>query len=82
MSTAKDIADRVAAAGYETVATRRVSDQAWEAYYDPIDARIALLRPGASEELAAVLDEAEREAALWRAHSHETGYLLSVVRPA
>jgi hypothetical protein len=46
-----------------------------------VDARIALLRDGADAALAQVLDEAEAEAAVFRAHGDEFGYLLSVVRP-
>lgn len=81
MSDAAGIQARVEAAGFEVVGTRTLSDAAWEAYFQPIDARIAALRPGADEGLSTVLDEAEEEAACWRAHRDEFGYLLSVVRP-
>lgn len=81
MTDAQGIAARIAAAGYETIGTRRLSDAAWEGYYAPLDARIAALRPDADEALTAVLDEAEEEAACWRAHRDEFGYVLSVVRP-
>ena len=81
MTDAVGIAERVAAAGYEVVATRKLSDQAWEDYYTPMNARIAVLRPGANMALTAVLDEAEAEAAAWRAHRDEFGYLLTVARP-
>ncbi|KIN61297.1 Methyltransferase type 12 [Sulfitobacter noctilucae] len=81
MTDAAGIAAQITAAGYETVETRILSDAAWEAYFRPIDARIAALRPGADADLTAVLDEAEEEAACWRAHRDEFGYLLSVVRP-
>ena len=72
---------QIDAAGYETLATRRLSDAAWEAYFQPIDQRISALRSGADAALTAVLDEAEEEAACWRAHRNEYGYLLNVVRP-
>ncbi|WP_282128613.1 class I SAM-dependent methyltransferase [Roseobacter litoralis] len=72
---------QIDAAGYDCVATRHVSDKAWEDYYGPLDQRISQLRPNASGALKDVLDEAEAEAALWRAARHEFGYLLSVVRP-
>lgn len=75
------IAARIEAAGYEVLGTRRLSDQAWENYYGPLDARVAALRTGADDALTAVLDEAAEEAACWRAHRDEFGYLLSVVRP-
>ncbi|KEJ89540.1 class I SAM-dependent methyltransferase [Sulfitobacter donghicola] len=68
-------------AGYKVIGQRRLSDAAWEAYFGPLDARIAQLRDGADAALNAVLDEAEEEAACWRAHRDEYGYLLSVVRP-
>ena len=72
---------QIDAAGYEVLGQHRLSDVAWEAYLAPLDARIAMLRNGADAGLSAVLDEAEAEAALWRAHRQEFGYLLSVVRP-
>ncbi|WP_259942861.1 trans-aconitate 2-methyltransferase [Sulfitobacter sp. M368] len=80
MTGATGIAARVEAAGYETLDTRKLSDAAWEGYFGPLDKRIAALRPTADAALAAVLDEAEEEAATWRAHRDECGYLLSVVR--
>ncbi len=80
MTDANGIAARVEAAGFETLATRKLSDAAWEGYFAPIDKRIAVLRPGADAALTAVLDKAEEEAAAWRAHRDECGYLLSVVR--
>ncbi|WP_306733614.1 class I SAM-dependent methyltransferase [Marimonas arenosa] len=75
------IAAQVAAAGYELLAARPVSDAAWEAYYQPMEARIAALRPGADAALTQVLDEADREIATWRAHARDFGYLLCVARP-
>ena len=81
MTDAAGISARVVAAGYEVVATRRLSDKAWEDYYTPLDVRIAALRPGADAALARVLDEAEAEAAVWRAHRDEFGYLLTIARP-
>lgn len=80
--TVPGIARRVEAAGYRTIAARPLSDAAWEAYYGPMDARIAKLRPTADATLTEVLEAAEAEAAAWRAHKGETGYLLSVVTPA
>lgn len=81
MTDEAGLTQRIKDAGYEVLAQRRVSDQGWENYYGPLDARIAALRPGADAPLSAVLDEAEAEAARWRAHRDEFGYLLSVVRP-
>lgn len=72
---------RIAAADYDLCGLRVLTDAAWEAYYTPLDARIARLRPGADAALAEVLDAAEAEAALWRAHRDAFGYALAVVRP-
>ncbi|GAB5446400.1 class I SAM-dependent methyltransferase [Gymnodinialimonas sp.] len=81
LTNAEGIAAQVCLAGFETLATRKLSDVAWESYYRPMEARIAALRPSADPRMHAALDEAEAEIAAWRAHRAETGYLLSVVRP-
>jgi trans-aconitate methyltransferase len=81
MTDEAGVTARVEAAGFEVLGTRRISDQAWENYFTPIDARIAALRPGADEMLNSVLDEAEHEAACWREYRGEYGYLVFVVRP-
>jgi len=81
MTNQLGVTAQIDAAGYEVLGQRMLSDAAWEAYYTPLDARIASLRTGASDALNAVLDEAVEEAACWRAHRDEFGYLLSVVRP-
>lgn len=73
---------QVRAAGYQTIATRRISDAAWQAYYGPLQARIDQLRPDADEALGAVLDSAQAEIDAFAEVRGETGYLLSVVRPA
>lgn len=75
-----DILRAVSAAGYEVLGARVLSDRAWEAYYRPMEARIAALRPGADDRLAAMLDLCANEAATWRAVRAETGYLLTVAR--
>ena len=81
MTDAAGIDAQVQAAGYTTLATRKLSAAAWENYYGPMDKRIALLSPGDTPELRQVLAEARREAEVWRAHQDSFGYLLSVVRP-
>lgn len=77
---AAGIAAVVAAAGFENLGARKVAEAGWEAYYGPMEARIAALRPGAGAGLAAMLDLNADEAAQWRRVKDETGYLLTVAR--
>ncbi|MDJ0630281.1 MAG: methyltransferase domain-containing protein [Rhodobacter sp.] len=81
ITDADGIDARIRAAGFETVAVRRISDTAWAAYYDALQARVAALRPGADAALTAVLDAAQTEIDLWPRAKADSGYLLSVVRP-
>lgn len=79
MTNEAGITAQIEAAGYTVLGQRRLPDAAWEAYFTPLEARIPALRKGADAALTSVLDEAEEEAACWRAHRDEFGYLLSVV---
>ncbi len=81
IGTEAEIRARIESAGYEVLGTRKVSDAAWEAYYGPMDARVAKLRPEADAALNEVLDDAEREARAWRDNRESSGYLLCVARP-
>lgn len=81
MSGARGIESRVRSAGYETIATRRLSDDAWRAYYRPLVARMEALYPDAGDDLRAVLSAAAGEIAAWDEYGDDFGYLLSVVRP-
>ena len=81
MSGEAGIAARVAAAGFETIATRRLSDDAWAAYYNPLLERMAALYEGADDDLRQVLAAQAAEIAAWNEYGDEFGYLLSVVRP-
>ena len=73
---------RISAADYEVKGIHPLPASAWEAYYGPMEARIASLRPGASPALTRALDDSAREAALWRAHGAAFTYALCVVAPA
>ena len=73
------IASRVEEAGWHSIRTRVLSDAAWEAYLEPLEARLGELRETGSHP---VWDDAEQEIDLWRRHRRSLGYLLSVVRPA
>lgn len=79
--TRTQVFQQITEAGFQLIAHRPLSDAAWEAYYGPQLARIKMLRAGADAALLAVLDEAETEAAAWRAARNETGYELCVVTP-
>lgn len=81
LTNADGIAAQVAAAGFETVEARKVSDIGWETYYRGIEDRIKNLRPDADARMQAAIAREEEEIASWRTHKTETGYLLSVVKP-
>ena len=74
------IAEAVAGGGFDSLGTRVLSDAAWEAYYQPMEARIAALRPQADAALTEMLDLCADEARQWREVAQETGYLLTVAR--
>lgn len=79
---AASVTARICAAGFRPLHSRLVIGAAWEAYYAPMEVRIARLRPGASAELTAVLDDGAREARLWRQAPDEIAYLLTLAAPA
>ncbi len=81
ISGIEGIGARVGAAGYRVLGERMVIGAAFRDYYEPMVRRIAMLRPGAAQVLAAVLDEAEAEIARWRAAPNDIAYALLVVAP-
>lgn len=81
ITNAAGIRARVEAAGYRVLGEHLMIGAPWEAYYRPLAARIARLRPGATGALAAALDEAEAEVARWQAAPGEIAYALMVVEP-
>ncbi|MEY1555628.1 trans-aconitate 2-methyltransferase [Yoonia sp. R2331] len=78
----RQITQQITAAGFRLTASRPLTDAAWHAYYDPMMARIAKLRPGADTALIKVLDEGAQELTDWQAAKDETGYELCVVTRA
>ncbi|WP_323769952.1 class I SAM-dependent methyltransferase [Antarctobacter sp.] len=74
------IAAAVSAVGFDILGTRDVSDAGWEAYYHPMEARIAMLRAEGDPRMTDMLDLCAKEAEDWRAVRSETGYLLTVAR--
>ncbi|EEX14380.1 methyltransferase type 12 [Citreicella sp. SE45] len=73
--------EQVEAAGFEVTATRLLTGAPWQAYYDSLAREAAALRPAATREMAAVLDGAEREIALWRRAPERIAYDLVLARP-
>lgn len=74
-----DLVAKVEALGARVLGHRKVSDAGWEAYYQPMEARIASLRSGADAALTKALDANAAEARNWREIRDETGYLLMVL---
>lgn len=72
---------RIEALGWRVLGARWLGRAAWAAYYEPLAARVAALRPGADAALAAVLDDHQAEIDLWRTHGDDYGYYLTVVAP-
>lgn len=66
-------------AGWTVAATYLLPDSDWAAYYEPLAARIGVLRAQGMD--AAVLDEMGREIEVRRAHGTDYGYTGYVLRP-
>lgn len=75
---------RARRAGYSVLATQRLPAEAWwRNYYGPLQDRIAMLEEeGIDEVMAAVIDDTEREMALFREHSAHFGYTFYVLQAA
>ena len=74
---------RVTAAGYRSLAHRMIVGDAWQAYYDPMQARIDRLRATATDpHILAALDENQAEIDRWRAARDHIAYALLIVTPA
>ena len=72
----------IAAVGYGVIGARRVTDEAWHAYYGPLLAHCdALEAKGMTEAVADAVANTRSQAARWREVRDETGYMLYVVRP-
>jgi SAM-dependent methyltransferase len=74
--------ERIEAAGYEVMGVRILPDEAWEAYFGPLEARCDALEPTADAALREVIAETRAEIALWRRHGDQFGYAMAVARPA
>ncbi len=77
------VLQQIAQAGYRVMGTRDIIGPAWQAYYDPMETRIARLRrAGANQQVEAACRDAETEIANWRAAADEVSYLLVIAEPA
>ncbi len=76
-----EVYDQVKQADYKVIAGRELPAAAWEEYYTPLAARIAMLREGADSDLKVVLDQEQREIDVWRANQGDFGYLQVVCTP-
>ncbi len=82
MRGAAALAAEVAAAGYRMEESFWLPDAAWEAYYGPLDRRIAALPPPKDAGMRALLEGFRAEIALWRLHGADYGYLCCRAVPA
>ncbi|MEL7261600.1 MAG: class I SAM-dependent methyltransferase [Pseudomonadota bacterium] len=73
------IEDRVTAAGYNVLAHRMIVGDPWQAYYDPMQARIDTLRmQDNSPAVMAAIAESQTEIDRWRAARDEIAYALLI----
>jgi hypothetical protein len=75
---------RARRAGYAVLATHRLPAEAWwRNYYGPLQDRISMLEEeGLDEVMAAVINDTEREMALFRQYSGHYGYTYFVLQAA
>ena len=66
--------------GYEVLDTFTLPASAWWDYYTPLLQRVERMRPTADASLREVIQETEREIALYRDHGHSYGYVFYLLR--
>lgn len=81
MTDRDGVLQQVAAAGFRVTASRWLPEAGWDAYLQPLAARIEALRSEAEPALQLALDEEEKEVLLRRAHGGDYGYLQVVCEP-
>ncbi len=80
MASEDAIRSRAAAAGYRTVDSFRMSREAHDAYYDPLEARITELAGCADSDVRKVLDGIRTEIDVVRRFPDEAGYTFFTLR--
>lgn len=76
-----ELAQEVRAAGFETIDSFWLPTTAWDAYYGPLERRLAALTPAADPAQRWLIDSFRCEIDLWRRHGRSYGYLLTVAVP-
>jgi serine/threonine-protein kinase HipA len=83
MATEAQNAARAEAAGFRVVDVRRLpADAWWRSYYDPLEARIAALLPGAPAAVAEAAAQSRQEMHLFRRHDDAYGYAFYALAAA
>ncbi len=80
MASEAEIRSRAEAAGYRVVSGFRMPKEAHEAYYVPLEARVAELAGCADTDVRKVLEDIRREIKVVRRFSDEAGYMFFVVQ--
>lgn len=75
------VQSEIAAAGWRVIEEFWLSPDAWAAYYDPLEARLDALEPGAAPDLAEAIAMHRREIAVWRTDGNSFGYRMFLVAP-
>ena len=75
--------EMLAKGGWHILGQRWIIGAGWEAYYTPQAARLEMLKTeNPHPAMQKVIEETEREIALWRENRDQIAYSLFVVRPA
>lgn len=82
ITDAAGIDQQIQAAGFKTVAKKPVALTAWQAYYDSLQTHCQMLQENADLAMSDVIEAAQNEITAFGKAAQETGYLLSIVRPA
>ena len=78
-----ELEDMLAKGGWQIEGQRWIIGEAWEAYYSPKTERLRKLNAqNPHPALVKVIEQSEREIALWQENRDQIAYSLFVVRPA
>lgn len=80
MTDIEETISRAKRAGFSVFDTILLPDEAWEAYYGPLEARMDELEPIADEEMASFIRSMRREVDIFRRYKGSFGYVLFLMR--